>query len=411
MITGIELAIALAAAALVAIAALLIVATPFALFHFWMNMPVVGRIAFLSRLTVPSDDEANRRLDRVYRAYRKRIRNLLSAADFERVRRYLFLAGDSATRAVTLLPLLFLVLLLGGEAFTFAFLLGSNVSANASDQDVKLFAMLITGVLILLLAYFGHIIGGMLRRTRALRKAWPDALDKNKVLPGEKPMVDLVVRISVEEDQDRDQPRREPIDAQRIINRVATYKGDRGGYVWPTIYVLGVLALAWLQYDLRAISTVAANAASLPFESDLPALLTQAAASNDGAFAANVFFIIIFLATQAFAVREGYVHAFLGVDSKRAYGLIGGADSHEVIKSAYFRRTQAADESLTNMLARFERYDRINPDNALYLERVARETIVAAKQTGDGGKDPPPQAEAQADESNVTNFPLGSGGK
>lgn len=391
--------VAVALSMLAVLAAIVLRRLPFGVLHLAVMMPLVGWVARLARLRVPSAQEADRRLDRLFRTYWKWVGDAPLAGQFHRARRYLFLSGNAATRPASLGSAVALVALLAAETLSFAFLLGGKLWADASDDMVKGFAALITLTLVLLLAYFGARVGGMLRRRRALMEASPHALDPDVEVAGERPVGELTAPISLDEDQDRDQPRRVAGGPQRLLNRVARYPGDQG-LVWPAVvYALVVLLIAYLQYDLRAISSVAASVASMPFDAGAIEVTARLGGGVDPTMGvANVFFVLIFLATQLFAVSGGMKHHFLGQDGERAYRITRGVDTYEALTRRYDARVRAADEALSALLTGFERYS-VKPDRALFRARLAREGAAA---TSPEGGPPSTPAEAMAANSNVS---------
>lgn len=364
----------------------------FWLFHFFMGVPVVGRIALhYSRLDVPTTDEANDRLDDVFQAYHGWIEAPISEERFSRYREYLFLSGDSDTHPAPPIYFLGIFLLLAAEAYSYSFLFGSALSAEASEIQVDRIAMAITFVFAGVFALLSHVSGKAIRRTYALRRAWRNAIDKSRKLPAdEKSIGDLISLISMDADQNRDKSLLGAYDAQRQLNRIRKDALDRGGYLFPVAFVVAVLIMAIVQFEMRALSDFTTNTVAFVTQVDLPDLAVTAPQQQALSTTANLFFVLIFVLTQLVALWFGYTHTFLGHESRRAYGEIKGSGGYESFSRTYRNRVRCADKSLTKLLAAFEQYEDVQPDTALYEKRARKSSPASGEALdqpsgGDGG--------------------------
>jgi hypothetical protein len=199
--------------------------------------------------------------------------------------------------------------------------------------------------------------------------------------------------IGLDDPQDRDHPKKHNFDSQRLLNRVRKTPHDRGSYFLSALFILVVLAAGILQFTLRAGSSFVSGAL------DLPGVGGGQIGQNVPA-AANSFFVLIFFLTQGLALYLGYTYGFLGKDSLRAYGIIGGANSHRDYQNEFNRRVKRADESLSSLLNGFKRYPGIAPDKSTYLQRVAALGVAPETQAPESGRPPPKKPGGAA--SNVT---------
>lgn len=322
----------------------------------WADFPLIGTISRrLSRMSRPTTEEANRRLDELFRAYHLHIHEPISMANFDRYRQYLFLAGDSDSKPIPLLAWAFLFALLTAEAFTFSFLLGVSISPDISQNGANVVAVVLAFLTAVVLALLSHPAGHSIRRTKELKSALREAVDKKSLEPSEKPFNDLTERISLEADQDRDKPKQNNFDSQRLLNRVRRTALDDGSYVLPVMFLLAIVIIGLIQFKMRSASLLIENS------------------GNSVPEWANGYFVLLFFLTQGLALLQGFKYGFLGKDSERAYRLIGNRDSYDSYRVEFDDRVRRADESLSSLLSGLDRrYPNIVPDQALYLERVQR---------------------------------------
>jgi hypothetical protein len=365
-------------------------------FDIWADLPVIGMISRrLARMSRPTTDEANRRLNELFRAYHLHIKEPIAEAKFDNIRKYLFLAGDAESRPTPMVAWLFLLVLLSAEAFTFSFLLGLSVSPNISENLAEMIAIGSAFLIALVLTLLSHPAGHSIRRTKELGAALRESIDDSGEWPaGEKPLADLTRRVALEDNQDCDKPNLANYDSQRLLNRMRRTATDRGSYILPVLFIIAIVIIGVMQFQLRYASQLISNA-TLQMAGD------QSAFDQAIPVWANSFFVLMFFLTQGLALLLGFRYGFLGNESARAYHMIGGRKAHSEYVEEYENKVRRADESLTSLLAKFDaRYPNVKPDSALYLERLRR-----FNESGGGGSGAPLDDNgAIAGGSNVTTL-------
>lgn len=361
-------------------------------FDIWADLPFIGTVARRSRMSNPTTERANARLDGLFHAYLLHIPDPISEAKFAQVRRYLFLACDSQSRPTPPGAWLLLLTLICAESYAFSFLLGVSLSNDMSQNRAELVAIGIAFILGLVLLLLAHWSGHQLRRTNELRAAGRHAIDRDMELdPKEKPIRELSRRVSLEDDQAVDEPLLNNFESQRFINRVAKSESDRGGYLIPGLFVIAVLLLAFEQFQLRSIMASIASSAG-----------TASLGGDQAATWANGLFVVIFLMTQGLALMFGYKYGFMGQDSERGFEIIGGRNDYNDYRAERDPMIRRADESLASLYSKLRsRYSQIKPENLSYMQRFHREEDLHARR--DLPASPPAEPEVvTTDADNVT---------
>lgn len=350
-------------------------------FDIWADLPLVGTVARRARLSQPSTEVANARLDELFHAYMLHIPTPINEEKFNQYRKYLFLAGDSQSKPTPPFAWILLLGLICAESYAFSFLLGVSLAGDMSQDRADLVGIGIAFILGLVLLLLAHSSGHALRRNNELRAARRGMIDTSAKLPdGERPFSALLQNVALEDDQDCDRALHLRDDEQRIVNRVARNINDDGGYVLPVLFILAILLIAFGQYELRI-----ELAGSL-------GLGTGAAPKW-----ANGMFALIFCLTQGLALMFGYRYGFIGNESERGYEIIGGRNDYNDYRLERDPMISRADESLTSLYSTIRgRYANLTPDVLNYRERLAREE----KQ---GQPEPPAQPPAVKDETPSEN--------
>lgn len=340
-------------------------------FDIWADLPLIGTVARRSRMRNPSTETAEARLDELFHAYLLHMPSPVGEADFQRIRSYLFHAGDSQSKPTPAPAWILLFFLICAESYAFSFLLGVSLSGDMSQNRADLVAIGIAFILGLVLLILAHMSGHQLRRTNEIRAARRHTIDTTREWPAdEKPLKDLCRRMSLEDDQSIDEPLHDNFPSQRIVNRVTKNESDRGGYTVPVLFILAVLLIALGQYQLRNIMTV--NGA-LGADSAAPAW-------------ANALFVLIFLMTQGLALMFGYKYGFIGLDSARGYEIIGGRNDYVDYRNEREPMIRRADESLASLLSKMKsRYSQIKPQELSFMQRFHREEEAQRKPGPAGG--------------------------
>ena len=187
----------------------------------------------------------------------------------------------------------------------------------------------------------------------------------------------------LEDDQDCDKAVHLRDDEQRIVNRVAITNSDNGSFGLPSLFIAVVLLFALFQFELRAV-----------FAEEL------GLGAGAGPKWANALFVLIFCLTQGLALMFGYRFGFIGIDSKRAYEIIGGRKDYNDYRMERDPMISRADESLTSLYAIMKgRYNNIKPESLNFLQRLAREDRQG--QPEPPAQPAPPAIEAKTQPENV----------
>src|SRR5947209_6850911 len=140
----------------------------FWLLDIWADLPIIGMVARLARMLHPNTKTADKRLDKLFRAYHNLIQDPLPKEDYNKIRKYLLVAGDSDSRPTPAGFWLLLICLMAAEAFTFSFLLGVSISQDITERQANIVAVILALVLAGLFGGLSHPAGHAIRRTRIL---------------------------------------------------------------------------------------------------------------------------------------------------------------------------------------------------------------------------------------------------
>lgn len=401
-------AAAIALATLIVVTYILSSAFKFWVFDTCMGFPLIGRISlFLSRMTKPSKRKADKRLNNVFLGYFKYIRDPVSEYRFNQASTYLRLCGDSGIKRRPIMAYIPLGVLLAVEAYGFSFLLVFALAPDSSEDFASVLSIVVASLVAGLLAYWGHVAGHSRHRAHEIKMAEREAIDEEEELPeGEKSKADLTRLISLADNQTRDEGVFLAYNSQRFLNRVMRTDTENPSYIPSYVFGLAIVGLSVVQFKMRMANS-AAQAATQSMMDALNAAIAAASgsgahdiaaqstiasqANNEVTSLANVFLIAIFLATQGVAFWIGYRHTFLGPDSGEALGTTGGRTSYIEFLEEFEAKVRRADVSLMSLLGKFQdRYPGIEPDEALYLQRLQRVRDQEATFRGGGGQTPPP---------------------
>lgn len=327
-------------------------------FDIWADLPLIGTVARRSRMSQPSTELANARLDELFHAYLLHIPRPITESRFDQIRSYLFLAGDSYSKPTPSIAWALLLGLICAESYAFSFLLGVSLAGDMSQDRADLVAVGIAFILGMVLLILAHNCGHSLRRTNELRSAKRGIIDSGSSLPaGERPLAALQQNVPLEANQDCDQAVHVRDDEQRKVNRVAKDTSDNGGYALPVLFIIAILLISVGQFQLRS-----------DFAKEL------GLGTGSGPQWANALFALIFLLTQGLALMFGYRYGFLGSDSERGFEIIGGRNDYNDYSLERDPMISRADESLTSLYSVMKgRYQNIRPEQVNFIQRLDRE--------------------------------------
>ena len=328
-------------------------------FDIWADLPLIGTIARRSRMLNPTKEKANARLRELYRAYKLHMPKPASEAEFNRIRRYLFLSGDARSKPTPAIAWALLLFLICTESYAVSFILGMSISGDMSQNRATMVALGVAFVFSFVMLILAHSSGHQLRRTRAIRSADAHSIDQDQPLPqGEKPIRQLCQTIDIQGDQEVDSGKIKDYPSQRQLNRIRVNEGDHGSYVLPGLFIAGVLIFGGLQFELRQFQ-----------------FLGLSAVGRAAPEWANAIFVLIFYMTQGLALTFGYKYGFIGRQSADGYRSIGGRSSYSSYRDEIEPMIARADESLHSLYSKFKsRYSKIGEiDNLSFNQRYAHE--------------------------------------
>lgn len=232
-------------------------------------------------------------------------------------------------------------LLVAFEGLAFAYILGSWISIDSSENQRILFMLAVVAVLAILLVILTHKAGNQLYRTKLLQscfRAWkekrgphffsrPVALtEKQSIDDGEPPYV-------------------------QCTNRVATRHGDFGGHAWVWSAVIFVLVIAIGATWLRIATLDSSNDVELleNIFGDIGGATPSAGGNRTAAFVSFAMLAAIFVVTQVVAVGLGYNFGFAGRESLDAFNQTGGHPNYHSYWRPIQRRMDIANSRLQSL--------------------------------------------------------------
>ena len=161
-------------------------------FDIWADLPLIGTVARRARMSPPTADLANARLDELFHAYLLHMPRPITEQQFGERRKYLSLAGDSQSEPTPLWAWALLFGLICAESYAISFLLGISLAGDVSKDQANLIAVGTAFILGLVLLILSHFCGHSLRRYKELRDARRGMIDSSATLPdGEHPLAAL----------------------------------------------------------------------------------------------------------------------------------------------------------------------------------------------------------------------------
>ncbi len=344
--------------------------------NFWYSLPLVGKLARLSRdstlhARAPGWTNVERTLCEDYRGFM----HFMSPAEFERRLTYLGKAQDIGRSHVPGWLLGLLAFLVIAEGLGFSYLLGTWMALEGSENIRVLLMGAIVFVLCTILLFIMHSAGHQLYRTSLIKrcnKEWRDSGQEKQFSTG---------MINLKDDQTKDD--REP-EYTQCVNRV----GRDGSIAMVIIAVISIVIIAtfstWMRVEhLQRVQTSESLLMDSPSESqagnpfgkkasDISKPVLPDAVSNPQedadkkgkkdldsnefaeGMAAFLLLAFIFIATQIVAIATGFKWSFAGRESKAAYdGTMGFAlyDDYERHFEPVRQSAQAKLQTLQQTLA------------------------------------------------------------
>lgn len=254
----------------------------------------------------------------------------MSRADFDNHIEYLRKAHDLGRRPLPLWAFALIALLVAFEGLAFAYILGSWISIDSSENERILFMLAIVVVLAIVLVIITHKAGHQLYRTKLLQscfRAWKEKREKHF----------FTRMVSLSEDQSKDDNESPYV---QCTNRVVTRHGDYGSYVWVlvAVFFIAVIAIGATVLRLETLDTSrdAELLANVFGEMGDAAAGAGGQTDSTAAFVSFAILAVIFVVTQFVAMGFGYNYGFAGRESVEAFNETGGHSNYR----SYWRRIQ-----------------------------------------------------------------------
>jgi hypothetical protein len=344
-------------------------------FNTWVNFPLLGRIAALSRdanadVSYPGWYSGERTLCQEY----KNFVHVQDEYDFNEKKAYLTKAGDNGRHTTPRWIWALTMAMVFVEALGFSYVLAGYTIPSASENLQQTGAYGIAFLISVILVAFTHFAGHELYksgRIRNARREWIEDKRRFKLVSG-------TVPLSAPQSSDDGMP-----GYTQLCNRV----GAHPGYAYTICTIIVVLAVAAgatyvrgqvlekelvariTQSSAQIDSTAQSANASLDMSQASPLPAADLAANNDadkkaiadeadldrhGGWATFVILAFIFVFLQLLGVIFGYRWGFAGQNSAEAYRDIGGGrySSYAAVREAYRRVADTAQSRLAALQQR-----------------------------------------------------------
>ncbi len=299
--------------------------------NFWYSIPLVGKLARLSKDPTHSSNPGWFRAEETLCGdYRKHIMTT-SEQEFRKRLEYMSKAQDLGRRPVPGWMVAVLAILLVAEGLGFSYLLGTWMAREGSANVHTMLMLAIVFVICTIMLFLTHAAGHQLYRTGLIKridKEWRDGGQTGPLLSRE-------VKLDHQQSVDDDQP-----GFTQTANRVGTY----GSYAMVWIAAFAILSIAgvstWMRVNhlnqemiertaVQPSATMEGNpfsAGRLPAElvkpqqeADAQARIEALSSEKGEGLAAFIMLALIFIVTQIVGIYAGYKFGFAGKSSADAF--------------------------------------------------------------------------------------------
>lgn len=338
----------------------------FLVMNFWYGLPVIGKIARLSRDTTRHAKTKSWTLSErtLCDAYKQFI-HFTTEDEFNKRLTYLSKSHDLGRTPTPgwMMGLLFVLVL--AEGLGFSYMLGTWMAGEGGSENARQMLMwAIVFVLCVIFVFVMHSAGHQLYRSNLVRRAekeWRDAGQPNK-------FVSHNIKLNDSQDKDDGEP-----EYTQCVNRVGTSHsyfmvGVAAVIIVFVSVVSTVMRVKHLESEHIASTTLSAprapatGVAGNPFENlgqSLPAEVLQGQADadrkavqdgreayNDEGLAAFLMLAFIFAITQLVGIAGGYKWGFAGRESKAAFKGTRGFSTYDDYLAFYAPLAQVAQSKL-----------------------------------------------------------------
>jgi hypothetical protein len=337
----------------------------FALTDLTYRFPIIGKLARFSRDYSETRQGGWLNVEATLCHDYARHVTALSKAEFQRNVEYLRKTYDHGRKPMPTRIIVLLGALVGLEAVGFAYMLGSWMAMESSENLRVYLAGAIVTVLALILIWVTHSAGHQLYRTRLLRSCFQQ-FQASMLEPAETRVMGAPTKlrvfsseiVSLNQDQSKDDHLPSHV---QCANRVITRPDDLGSYAW--LWVAGILVafIAVISVVLRMETMHSVDLLASEFSAGggeggaSTAAAGAAAARETAALASFAMLSVIFVVTQLVGMGVGYWYGFAGKQSRQAFRATGGCADYDTYFAPARRRMSIADLRLTTLHRLMER--------------------------------------------------------
>lgn len=329
--------------------------------NFWYSLPLIGKLAHLSKDTTRSSNPGWLRAEETLCAdYRKHILTT-SEAEFRKRLVYMSKAQDLGRKPLPGWMVAILALLLVAEGLGFSYLLGTWMAREGSENVHTLLMLAIVFVICTIMLFLTHAAGHQLNRTGLITRSDKEWRDNGQQGPFKS------AEVMLDDDQSLDD-RSAPY--TQTVNRV----GNTGGYTMVGITIAAVVAIAGISTWMRvshlnqemiqqtavqpggavqgnpfASGNVPAELAKPQQEADTRARVQALENEKSEGLAAFIMLAIIFIVTQIVSIYAGYKYGFAGKESEAAFKGTRGYSTYDDYMDHFEPMIQAGQAKLQTL--------------------------------------------------------------
>ncbi|MFJ2993709.1 hypothetical protein [Pandoraea sp. NPDC087047] len=378
----------------------------FMLMNFWYGLPVIGKIARLSKdSTRYSKDQTWTLSERTLCDAYKQFIHYTPEEEFEKRLTYLSKAHDLGRTPTPawMMGLLFVLVL--AEGLGFSYMLGTWMAGEGGSENARQMLMwAIVFVLCVIFVFVMHSAGHQLYKSNLIRNADIDWRGEGQ----EGKFVTKNIKLNDPQHIDDNEP-----EYKQLVNRI----GGKRSYILVAAAVLIIVVVSFISTYMRvkhldaertaqtALMAPAAEASGTnPFEKlgqSLPAEIVEGqakadakaaadghAAYKDEGMAAFLMLAFIFAVTQLVGITAGYRWGFAGRESKAAFKGTLGFSTYDDYQAFFTPMIQVAQSKLQALQ---QKMSERSSNEGLKLRHTFDDYLVAFEQKGRRGHTPTKQ--------------------
>lgn len=389
----------------------------FMLMNFWYGLPVVGKIARLSKdSTRYSKDQTWTLSERTLCDAYKQFIHYTPEAEFEKRLAYLAKAHDLGRTPTPawMMGLLFILVL--AEGLGFSYMLGTWMAGEGGSENARQMLMwAIVFVLCVIFVFVMHSAGHQLYKSNLVRSAnndWRATGQKGK-------FVSKSIKLNDPQHIDDNEP-----EYTQCVNRV----GPKSSYVLVAAAIVIIIVVSFISTYMRVkhldaertaqtalMAPATESAGSNPFEKlgqSLPAEIVEGqakadakaaadghAAYKDEGMAAFLMLAFIFAVTQLVGITAGYRWGFAGRESKAAFKGTRGFSTYDDYQAFFTPMIQVAQSKLQALQ---QKMSERSANEGLKLRHTFDDYLVAFEQKGRRGNAPKQDVTGVEDSMDIT---------